>query len=229
MRNQTYAYKLVQQIFAQVVILKFYDRIDSTLPVQDIMSPSFDILLWELWLIRLCDFSLWSCKRGESPQWGVHTQTQHQNSFCYWSKQVKITDFQRSRLNLPSNYIAECLTLMRTRFWSWKFRMTKRSDFVESDRRARSERSQKRFWILECWLKEPWPSCQTQLFRSLSQLQNKHCRKIPWKVYRGMTPKFRGMTPKFRAMSRAQRQFRPGSHSHSTFSCLLYTSDAADE
>jgi len=45
MRNQTYAYKLVQQIFAQVVILKFFDRIDSTLPVQDIMSPSFDILL----------------------------------------------------------------------------------------------------------------------------------------------------------------------------------------
>jgi hypothetical protein len=50
MRNQTYAYRLVQQIFAQVVILNFNfidTVIDSTLPMQDMkdMSPSFDILL----------------------------------------------------------------------------------------------------------------------------------------------------------------------------------------
>ncbi len=41
MRNQTYAYKLVLQIFAQVVILNFIDTvIDRTLPVQDMNVTS---------------------------------------------------------------------------------------------------------------------------------------------------------------------------------------------
>ena len=64
MRNQTYAYKLVLQIFAQVVILVFtFDKIDSTSPVQDIMSPSFDkqpeTTSGVKVFVRLCVGSFW--------------------------------------------------------------------------------------------------------------------------------------------------------------------------
>jgi hypothetical protein len=34
---------------------------------------------FETLMNSLCEFSLWTCKRGGSPQWGVHTQnTKHQ-------------------------------------------------------------------------------------------------------------------------------------------------------